>query len=129
MNDFIKIKGKKILTLIALTEEEQETGLMGKKWPPPVMSFVYKNSGLRKFWMKNTPSPLDIVFCHKNKIISICYGEPNSTKLVGPEDNCDLVIEFPYGTCHNNGFKVGDYVNLNISDHTIKKYNFLRYYF
>lgn len=83
--DEIFINGKKFPTKVAITEEEQQKGLMYVSWPPPVMVFPYQKSGQRKFWMKNTISPLDIVFCNDNKIIKIVKGEPLSTMMVGPE--------------------------------------------
>ena len=103
-------------TLLAITPQEQERGLMHKKWPPPIMSFVYKLPSINKFWMHNTPSPLDIVFCHKNIITNICKGEPYSTALIGDDSFSDLVIEFPYGTCENKKIKVGDSVLLKYDE-------------
>lgn len=105
--DEIFINGKKFPTKVAITEEEQQKGLMYVSWPPPVMVFPYQKSGQRKFWMKNTISPLDIVFCNDNKIIKIVKGEPLSTMMVGPEDPSDFVIELPAGTCQKYDFQPG----------------------
>lgn len=99
-------------TLVARTPEEHSRGLMFKPFPTPVMCFPYNTASVRKFWMKNTISPLDIIFCKKNKIIAICAGKPLSTELVGPNEPSDLVIEMPLGTAAKNGFKVGDSVRL-----------------
>jgi uncharacterized membrane protein (UPF0127 family) len=121
MSDIVKIKDKEFQTLVAITPEDHSTGLMYKSWPPPVMCFPYNNAAVRKFWMKNTISPLDIVFCNKGKIISICFGEPLSTKMVGPDRPSDLVIEFPAGTTKTFGFGIGDEVNLALSKQTIAK--------
>ena len=60
--------------VVAITPEEQATGLMYKSWPPPVMAFPFGSSGIHKFWMKNTISPLDIVFCRDSKVIGIYDG-------------------------------------------------------
>lgn len=94
-------------TLVARTAEEHERGLMFRKWPPPVMCFPYKEAAYRKFWMKNTPSPLDIIFCRAGKIVSIHKGEPHSTTMVGPNEPTDFVVEFPFGTAEDYGFKPG----------------------
>jgi uncharacterized membrane protein (UPF0127 family) len=99
-------------TLIAVSEDEQAQGLMGQTWPPPVMSFVYAEPRVTKFWMKNTPSPLDIVFCHNGKVTQICKGEPYSTTMIGDNKFSDLVIEFPYGTAVTSGIKLGHSVGL-----------------
>lgn len=99
-------------TLLAISSNEQAQGLMGQAWPPPVMSFIYTVPGINKFWMKNTPSALDIVFCHKGEITQICKGEPHSTAMIGDNKFSDLVIEFPYGTVATSGIKLGHKVGL-----------------
>ena len=103
-------------TLLAITPQEQERGLMHKKWPPPIMSFIYKLPSINKFWMHNTPSPLDIVFCHNNIIVNICKGEPYSTALIGDDSFSDLVVEFPHGTCKDKNIKIGDSIILKYED-------------
>lgn len=97
-------------TLLALTSEEKAQGLMWRK-EPTVMSFVFEG-GVNKFWMRNTPAPLDIIFAHRGQITNICYGEPFSTHMVGPETPSDVVIEVPHGTCQAHGIKIGDPINL-----------------
>lgn len=119
--DAIEIAGHKFATLVAVTPQEHETGLMWKKWPPPIMVFPYNNASIRKFWMKNTLSPLDILFCRGNKIIDICYGEPMSTKLIGPNVPTDLVIELPHGTAQTYGIRAGADVKLLFSTKTIAR--------
>lgn len=121
MTDYIKIAGKKIPTVLAITHDEQEKGLMYQKWPPPVMSFVYTSPRINKFWMKNTPSPLDIVFANNDKIISICSGKPYSTELIGDNRISDLVVEFPAGTCNAYEIKVGDPIGLECSETSLMK--------
>lgn len=108
MTDIVFVKDKAIPVKVAITEAEQSRGLMGQKWPPPAMVFPYAAAGTHKFWMKNTPSPLDIVFCRAGKILEIVKGEPMSTRLVGPDVPCDMVVEFPFGTMGALGVKVGD---------------------
>lgn len=110
MNDVISIKGQIFQTLVAVTENEQCQGLMYQKWPPPIMAFPYRRAAPRKFWMKNTMTPLDIVFCRGSCVIGIFRGEPFSTKLVGPNEPADFVVELPAGTVANLGLSIGDYV-------------------
>lgn len=109
---YLAIGNKIIPTLLAITAEEQERGLMYRDWPPPVMSFVYSTPQVNRFWMKATPSPLDIIFSLKGKIVSIHKGEPYSTKLIGDYENSDLVVEMPYGTYKAMGLNVGDKISL-----------------
>jgi hypothetical protein len=108
---YIYIHNNVFPTLLAISSDEQQKGLMHQEWPPPVMSFVYATPSVNRFWMKNTPSPLDIVFCHKGKVAEICYGEPHSTQVVGSWIS-DLVIELPHGTVDSTGIKVGQLVGL-----------------
>lgn len=109
---YIYIHNNIFPTLLAISSEEQSTGLMHQEWPPPAMSFIYTNSCINKFWMKATPSPLDIIFCHNGKVSEICYGEPYSTNVIGSNLFSNLVIEFPYGTVESNQIKVGQLVGL-----------------
>lgn len=120
-SDIVHIGNNSFPTLIAITPEEQSKGLMYRKWPPPVMCFPYLTAGVHKFWMQNTLSPLDIIFCKDNKIVSICYGEPLSTQLIGPNIPSDLVVELPHGTVSKCGISVGDDVQLIYSKQTIAR--------
>jgi uncharacterized membrane protein (UPF0127 family) len=94
-------------SLLAISAEEQSQGLMGQQWPPPVMSFLYPKSRINKFWMKATPSPLDIVFCNQGIVSQICFGEPYSTSTIGDNRLSDLIIELPHGTVNYSGIKLG----------------------
>lgn len=99
-------------TLFAISMEEQARGLMGQEWPPPIMSFVYASPKYNKFWMKNTPSPLDIVFCHNGKVTQICKGEPYSTAMIGDDSLSDLIVELPFGTAAAYGIRLGHHVGV-----------------
>jgi hypothetical protein len=121
-NGYLYINDNIFQTLIALSEEEQTKGLMHQPWPPPVMSFIYKYPKPVQFWMKNTPSPLDIVFSYNGKITEICKGEPYSTNLIGRGIDTDLVVEFPYGTMNDLNIKVGSNIELfNPTKEQLKK--------
>lgn len=122
MADTVSIKGQVFPARVAITEDEQRQGLMFQKWPPPIMVFPYRTAGYRRFWMKNTISPLDIVFCKANQVIGIFKGEPLSTKLVGPDEPADLVVELPAGTADQLGLQVGDYVGYSPTKETIAKF-------
>jgi uncharacterized membrane protein (UPF0127 family) len=84
---------------------------MYQEWPPPVMSFVYSTPQHNRFWMKNTPSPLDIIFCCGGVVKQIHKGEPFSTSVIGDVES-DLVIELPFGTAESLGIRVGHKVGL-----------------
>lgn len=101
--------------ITAISEKEQQTGLMNVPWPPPIMVFPSEPE-YKKFWMKNTPSPLDIVFIANEKIVSIEKGIPHSTAMIGPNVKVDCVIEFPSGTIEKINASVNDLVKINYSN-------------
>jgi len=109
---YIYIHNNVFPTLLAISAEEQQRGLMFEEWPPPVMSFIYAEPRVNKFWMKNTPSPLDIVFCCEGKVSQLCYGEPHSTTMIGDNQFSDLIIELPHGTVDSSEIKIGQSVGL-----------------
>lgn len=111
-NGYIYISNNIFSTLLAISEREQQIGLMGQIWPPPVMTFVYSSPRVNKFWMKHTPSPLDIIFCSNGEVSQICLGEPYSTSIIGDDKVSDLVIEFPRGTVVSSGIKLGQHVGV-----------------
>lgn len=111
-NGYVFLDANVFPTLLAISEEEQAHGLMEQEWPPPVMSFVYAFPKVSKFWMKNTPSPLDIVFSYNGVITQICKGIPHSTSLIGDLRPSDLIVELPYGTVVSAGIKVGQKIGL-----------------
>jgi len=108
-------------TLVAISEQEKITGLMGKEWPPPIMSFPNIDRQISKFWMKNTPSPLDIIFCNAGKVIAIEKGIPNSKEIVGPDSPSDLVVELPFGLAAKLEIKPGASVRLEYDILTLAK--------
>lgn len=121
MDDLISINGQSFPTLVAVTPEEHQKGLMFQSWPPPIMVFPYRSASYRKFWMKNTVSPLDIVFCNANRVVGICKGTPLSTELVGPNTASDMVVELPAGTVERLGLGVGDYVGFAPTKETLAR--------
>jgi hypothetical protein len=102
------INNKKYEIHVTEDELEKSKGLMFKSPPIHPLAFPYEYSGYLRFWMKNTIAPLDIVFCHNNKIISIEEGIPLNTRPVGPNKLCDLVIEFNKDFVKEEKIKVGD---------------------
>ena len=105
---YIYISNNILPSLFAISMEEQAKGLMFREPPVPTMSFLYSSPRINKFWMQNTPAPLDIIFCCNGKINQICHGEPFSTKIIGSDDLSDLIIELPYGTTSSLELKIND---------------------
>jgi len=111
INGYIYIGDNIFDSLLAISSEEQTKGLMYEK-DPKIMSFIYLKPRINKFWMKNTPAPLDIVFCYNGKISQIHKGEPFSTKVIGNDEYSDLIIELPFGTIASSNIKLGNEAGL-----------------
>jgi hypothetical protein len=120
MTDQIIINGQAIETQVAITYEEQAKGLMFQKDPKP-MVFVYAAPCYNQFWMKDTPTPLDIIFALRNRVVGIRSGVPYSTALIGVESASDLIVELPAGSATYFGLKTGDVITTKFSDSTLKK--------
>jgi uncharacterized membrane protein (UPF0127 family) len=121
MSDVVSIKGQVFPAVVAVTESEQLRGLMFKEWPPPIMVFPYTKAGRRRFWMKNTISPLDVIFCRGNNVVGVFRGEPLSTTLFGPDEPSDLVVELPAGMADKLGVSVGDYIGFAPTEETLAR--------
>lgn len=111
-NGIIHIGNYLFETLLAISNKEQEVGLMYVEPPAPIMTFIYNKPQINKFWMKNTKAPLDIVFCSNGQVSQICLGEPYSTSVIGDNRFSDLVIEFPRGTVVSSDIKLGHHVGV-----------------
>lgn len=110
--NLLKIKNKNIPCLVAVTKTAQAQGLMNRPWPPPPMVFPYTESDIKSFWMHNTPSPLDIIFCQGNKIIDITVGVPFSKDIVFSKSASDLVVELPHGSVKLLDLKIQDEIEV-----------------
>ncbi|MCX7305372.1 MAG: DUF192 domain-containing protein [Hyphomicrobiales bacterium] len=73
------------------------------------MLFVFPDSKLLGFWMKNTPMPLDLVFIGDDgKVKDILPGEPFSEALIAPGEPTRFVLELKRGTAEKSGIADGD---------------------
>ena len=106
----------------AITAKEQQIGLMWVDYPTPIMVFPYKKAEVRKFWMKNTVSPLELIFCNARKVIEIVSGIPFNEELIGPDNPCDLVIETPAGFCYRHNIKTGTDVKIKFDKRILSKF-------
>ena len=115
----IEINGKEYKVELAVTEEEQEKGLQGRKElaENEGMLFVYDEPQEVSYWMDDTDLPLDIIFIDEyGEIISIAKGEPN-TEDVHTEKDVKYVLELN----QNSGVKEGSDVDLSeIEDYSVE---------
>ena len=102
---------------VAQTEQEQEQGLMyrEKLEEGTGMWFAFSDSVPRKFWMKNTKIPLDIIFLNSKK--EIIHIVKNAQPCVTPQ--CEFfpsvapamfALEVPAGFTEANGVENGNTV-------------------
>ena len=93
------------------TQVEHARGLMFR---PPLpqgrgMLFVMGEEELQVFWMRNTPSPLDLIFAAKDgSIVSIKQGEPLSEAQIPSEKPAKYVLEVAQGEAARLGIQPGD---------------------
>jgi uncharacterized protein len=103
---------------VARTPKQQEVGLMNR---PPLpddrgMLFLFEPPRSVIFWMKNTPSPLDMVFLLNGEVKAIaadarpCAADPCPT--YSSNDDINQVIELRSGRAEELGLKVGDRLSI-----------------
>ena len=103
---FVSEKGDTLSRIdieVAATDAEREQGLMfrtsiGEKTG---MLFLFDETDYQSFWMKNTPSSLDILFISpENKILNIHkYTSPYSVEGLPSSGPSNKVVEVRAGYC------------------------------
>ena len=98
---------------VARTPQQQSRGLMGRPPLPPLrgMWFPYKEPMVLKFWMHQTPAPLDMLFLRDGRVLGV---EANATpcprlpcRNYGPDEPADGVVELAAGEAQRLGLRVG----------------------
>jgi len=111
----IKINDKIYRVKLAITNKEQETGMMKKKFDDTFEGMLFfQGKGDHCFWMKDCIIPLDIIYIENKIIKKIHHNCPPCG-----DDNCDerycgegdLVLELMGNTCNRLGINEGDFVD------------------
>ena len=104
--DFLDPSGILLATVtieIADTEQERNRGLMWRIGLDDTMGmlFIFEQPRQLTFWMRNTPTSLDIVFVSAdNKVINIAPGtQPLSDTVYSSRGMAQYVVEVPAGFC------------------------------
>lgn len=113
--NFITINGNQIEVEIMRTPEEQTRGLSGKESLAgnAGMLFVYEESLIPSFWMKDMNFPLDIIWIGEDKkIVDITENIspetfPNTFK---PKVPVQYVLEVSAGWAESHAIEVGEAV-------------------
>jgi len=109
---------------VATTSAQQASGLSGRASLPQNqgMLFNFPVADRYPFWMKDMKFPLDMLFIHNNKIVTIFQNvpapkDPNNTNtlpIYAPDSPANQVLEINAGLSKKYGFKKGDTVTTEI---------------
>lgn len=116
------IQGKSIQLLIAKTPQEQHTGLSDRNSlaQDTGMVFVFNHPDYYLFWMRHMKFPLDIIYLHGNKIVTLLQNVKNpaysvvNPPILRPQAPADKVIEVNAGFAQKYNLKTGDTVALSL---------------
>lgn len=112
----IKIAETVIQLEVARTPAEQAMGLMYRPVLPDDrgMLFPFEPPRPVRFWMKNTPQPLDMVFLLDDQVKAVIPNVPPCTSdpcpTYGPGTDVNQVLELRSGRAAELGIKAGDRV-------------------
>ncbi len=113
----VQSDGKEITTFdieIAQTDDQRSAGLMYRTDLPKdrAMLFVFEDDSERFFWMKNTPTPLDIIYADRGgKIVSIAENTvPFSTIAIPSHLPAKYAFEIHAGLSKELGISLGDHL-------------------
>ena len=104
----------KFIVEVAVTPEEQATGLMYRESLAPDRGMIFpdKVPNYASFWMKNTLIPLDMIFIRADGSIASIEANtvPLSLQLVYSDEPVTAVLEIAGGRAAELGIKPGDKV-------------------
>ncbi len=108
------IAGEIVQLEVALTPEQQATGLMFRESLADNrgMLFPFESERKARFWMKNVPIALDMIFLNGDRIVEIADNVPPCTSdpcpVYGPQALVDRVLELRGGRAQELGLSVND---------------------
>lgn len=98
---------------VASTPEARERGLMNRDTIGRAdgMIFVFDDSGIYPFWMKNTRFSLDIIWINNGRVVYIAESAKSLPEppypTYAPTEVANFVLELPGGTALRNGIHIG----------------------
>lgn len=116
------ISGIKIQLEVAQTPQQQATGLMFREFLADNrgMLFPFPSERTARFWMKNVPISLDMIFLNGDRVVGLatdvppCAAEP--CPVYGPDALVDKVIELRGGRAKELDVRVGDAIEIQPLD-------------
>jgi len=117
----VELKGERFDVELATTPQEQALGLMFRDnmADDHGMLFVFPESALRRFWMKNTRIPLDIFYFDENlKLVNVAEHTKPCRVAQCPSYASDgpakYVLELNAGKAAELSVKPGDELRLSL---------------
>jgi uncharacterized protein len=115
------IDNKIINVELAQTSSQQEKGL-GDRDSLAVdngMLFIFPDSGVKMFWMKDMKFPIDIIWIKDNTIIGITANVPvpidqKNLPIYASPAEVNYVLEVSAGFSKKYNFKIGDKVTFDL---------------
>lgn len=112
------VAGETIQLEVAQTPEQQGIGLMFRESlaDDRGMLFPFPQERVARFWMKNVPISLDMIFLNGDRVVDLavdvppCQQEP--CPVYGPDALVDGVMELRGGRGEELGIKVGDRIEI-----------------
>jgi uncharacterized membrane protein (UPF0127 family) len=98
---------------VARTPAARERGLMNRPQldPDEGMLFLFDESALHGFWMKNTLIPLDLLFLGEDgRVAAVVERRPLSLEVTDGEVESRYVLEVNGGWARAHGVRPGDRV-------------------
>jgi uncharacterized protein len=95
---------------VAATTQQRERGLMGRTELPEGtgMLFVFEDFEVRRFWMRNTPIPLDIGFLDQRQVLfDVQAMNPFDEELTESTGPAMFALEVPQGWFASKGILPG----------------------
>lgn len=95
---------------LARTPAQRQTGLMFRRdlGPNDGMLFVFEEAGMQCFWMRNTPTPLDIAFIEDDgRIVNLDQMAPLSDDSHCSKKPVRFVLEMNRGWFAKRGIQAG----------------------
>ncbi|MCX6937226.1 MAG: DUF192 domain-containing protein [Verrucomicrobia bacterium] len=112
----LTVGGHGVRVQLAVTMDEMQHGLMGRRdlGPDDAMIFVYPAPTRMSFWMRNTPTPLDIGFFTADGKLGEVYQMYafDETPVKSTGTDYTLALELNQGWFAKNGVKPGAQLDL-----------------
>jgi hypothetical protein len=111
------LTGVEVMVTIADTPHQREKGLSGQKAlaSNEGMLFIFPETGLHGFWMKDMLFPIDIIWFDANRRIADVWENASPAsfpQIYTPRALSQFVLEVPAGFFADHALNVGDTIEI-----------------